>query len=60
MILMRKKTGMLSNKEALVMLKTDLKKVGKKRVTVFGLMKALNLFNIIKDLERDSNLTVLI
>jgi len=55
-----KKPGILSNKEALVLLRADLKRVGKKRVTVSGLLKALNLVSNIEALKQDSKLTVLI
>ena len=42
------------------MLEADLKKVGKKRVTVSGLLKALNLVSDIEALKQDSKLTILI
>ena len=54
-----KKPGVLSNKEALLILRTDLKKSASEVFTLHGLMKSLGLISNIRDLKRDSNLTIL-
>jgi len=60
LIARERKTGIPTNKEALLILEADLKTVGKKRVTVSGLLEALNLVSNIQALKQDSKLTILI
>lgn len=55
-----KTPGVVSNKKALVILRADLKKSASRAFTLLGLIRILNLVSNIKDLKRDSNLTILI
>lgn len=55
-----RKAGIPTNKEAIVILSAELKKIGEQKFTLPGIVKAVALTDSIKALKQNDKLTILI